>query len=197
VKEIYNAPMEKQDEEDILKPVVWIKYFDLDSAEDFIKKIQTLDADPSVKEIYIYISSYGGEAMPLIAMIDSIINCSKPVNSIVLGTASSSGAFLAMSCTGTRYISPNSCLHIHHVRGGIENDSEGMKQEAKLIKQIENKIFNIIAKRSNNKITDIKNKLQKEAREWSVSPTEAKKWNFIDKIGIPKLKTQLVVTVEE
>ena len=195
MKEIYNESFKGLDCDP--RPIIWVKEFDFDNAEIFIRTLDEYETNDSVKEIYIYITSFGGEIPALFAMIDAMQNCKKPINTIAYGSAASCGAILFIMGTGTRYIGSNSRLHIHHLRADIVDDMVGIKQETKTLSAMNDSLFKMISNRSKHTVTEIKNMLKSENKEWSVTAKEAIKWNFADKIGTPKLKTSLIITCEE
>lgn len=192
---VFQKTKENQDELD-LRPIIWVTEFDFDSAVLFSKKLTDYENDKSVKEIFIYISSYGGQVMALIAMLDTLLNCKKPIHSVVIGSAASCGAILSIAVPGKRFIGELSSLHIHHIRTIVCEDLPGIEQETKTLNKIEAKLFKIIAKRSGLTITKIRNKLKEENREWHISSGQALKWGFVDIIGIPKLRCKYIVECE-
>lgn len=177
-------------------PMLWVKEFDFESAIVFSKVISELDADESVKEIFLYVSSYGGEALPLLAMLDTMLACSTPINSVVLGTASSCGAILAACAPGTRFIGPESTMLLHHARGGMQEDLPGMEQELKAMAKVESKLFKLIAKRSGFTVTALRNKIKEENREWHLSAKDALEFGLVDHIGVPRLSSSIIVECE-
>jgi len=177
-------------------PIIWVESFDFPTSTTFIKALTVYEADNSVQEIFMYVTSYGGEVMPLIAMIDAMLSCSKPIHSVMLGTAASCGAFLAACAPGTRFIGANTSLHLHHVRAMVYEDLPGLEQEAKTINKIEAKLFKLLAKRAGTTMSAIKKELKEENREWNLQAEDAIEWNFADIIGIPRLSSSLIVKCE-
>lgn len=192
---VFRRTLGEQDDFDPT-PMVWIREFNFESATLFAKQIADYEADYSVKEIFMYISSYGGELIPLLAMIDAMLECTKPIHSIVLGSGASCGAVLAIAAPGKRFIGEMSSLHVHHVRTMIGEDLPGIEQEIKTLNKIESKLIKVMAKRSGRTMAEIKGKLKEENREWHVSSQEALDWGFVDIIGIPKISSSLVVECE-
>lgn len=194
-KIIFRKTMGETDEFDPI-PMVWVRQFDFEYAAAFAKQIAEYEADTSVKEIFMYVSSYGGEVMPLLTMLDAMLACSKPIHSIVMGAAASCGAILSVAAPGKRFIGDLSTIHIHHIRAMLYEDLPGIEQEAKTLNRIEAKLFKAMAKRSNTTMTAIKKKLKEENREWNLSSEEALEWGFVDFIKIPKLTAGVFVECE-
>lgn len=177
-------------------PILWVNEFTFETSISFSTSIAELDSDDAIKEIFVYVSSYGGEAMPLLGMVDSMLSCRKPVHSVVSGMAASCGAILAMCAPGNRIITPSSSLLIHHVRGSIREDLPGMEQEIKAMNQVESKLFKMIAKRSGITVTKLRNKLKEEKREWSCSAQEALDFGLVDIIGTPRINANINIDYE-
>src|SRR5574343_416254 len=84
---------------------IWVTKFTDASLVHFYEKFSKLESDPSVGVILIYISSYGGSAHNMSAMRDLIKSSSKPVATVCIGKAFSSGAMLLAAGTkGLRFI---------------------------------------------------------------------------------------------
>lgn len=177
-------------------PAIYIEEFNFNTASNFVKALSVYEGDDTVKEIVMYVSSYGGEVQPLLTMLDAMLSCSKPIHSVVLGTAASCGAFLSIAATGNRFIGKNSSLHVHHVRTVLDQDLPGFKQEIKSINKIETKLFKIMSQRSGVSVKEIKKKLKEETREWYCQANEALEWGFVDYIGVPKISSSIVIKYE-
>ena len=83
-------------------PESGLRDFNFEAAQKFIKEILELDSDPEVEEIFVFISSYGGEVYAVLAMIEAIRNCTKPVSTVGLGMCASCASVLLAAGTGDR-----------------------------------------------------------------------------------------------
>ena len=117
---IYRASVPFEDEE---LPIIWVSEFTTETAQAFIARLVKLEADLNTKEIFVYITSDGGEAYALLAIIDAMLACEKPVHTVGLGMCASAGADLLACGTGTRWIGKNSFMHFHYSRGLIVGDT--------------------------------------------------------------------------
>lgn len=178
-------------------PVIWVRDFNFEAAQKFIEQLIELNSDPDIPEIYVFISSYGGEVFSVLAMIEAIKACEKPVHTVGLGMCASAASILLGSGTGNRWLTKDSFLHIHYVRGGMYDDVPAMEHYLEQTKKVEDKLFNCLVERSNLKMKEFKEIMNKQKKEWQVSAIVAKKHGFIDKIGMPILKRYLVVEAEE
>jgi len=177
-------------------PVIWVQEINLDRTQEFIKELIKLDSDPEVEAIFIYISSYGGDVFAILAMVEAMLNCNKPIHTVGLGLCASGGGILLAAAPGMRYITENSFMHIHHIQTGMNGDLPGIENDVVQTKKIEDKIFSIITKRANISVKELKARLVDNRREWQLSATQAKKFGFVDVIGMPNLKKTLVTEVE-
>ncbi len=101
--------------------------------------------------ITLIINSRGGEVSSALSIIDTMKGISTQINTMVLGSACSSAAIIALSGE-KRYISKNSFLLFHNVSyysAGTLEDHQGQYKEAE--KQAE-KIYNIIEKECGSKV---------------------------------------------
>lgn len=191
---IYEASVPFEDEE---LPIIWVDEFSTETAQTFIARLVKLEADLNTKEIFIYITSNGGEAYSLLAMVDAMLACSKPIHTVGLGMCASAGADLLACGTGTRWIGKNSFMHFHYSRGLMIGDTPAVEQEIKQTKEMENKIFKLITQRSNLTPAEMRKKLNTESKEWQLSAKAALKYGFVDCIGRPKFKKITIVEYEK
>lgn len=178
-------------------PVIWVKDFSFESAQLFVKRMIELESDPDVPEIYVFITSYGGEVFGVLAMVEAIRGCDKPVNTVGLGLCASAASVLLASGTGIRWMTKDSFMHIHYVRGGMFGDVPSMEQDLAQTKKVEERLLAALVQRSNMSLKELKERLDKEKREWQLSSTTAKNLGFVDKIGIPKLRRYVTIEAEE
>ena len=141
--------------------------------------------------------SYGGEVFSLFAMIEAMKACSKPVHTVGLGMCASCASVLLSAGTGKRWLSKDSFVHIHHVRSAMWGDMPAMEHNLEQTRIIENKLLAILAENSKMTVKDLRAKLVDQKKEWQLSSSTAKKYGFIDEIGMPSLKRYLVVEAEE
>ena len=132
------------------------------------------------EDISLYINSGGGSVSAGFAIYDTINFIKSDVCTICIGMAASMAAFLLSSGTkGKRYSLPNSEVMIHQPLGGAEGQATEIKIAAEHILKIKEKINNLLAKNTNQKITRIE---QDTERDYFMNAKEAKEYGLIDKI---------------
>jgi len=177
-------------------PAIWVETIDFEIAQFFTKEIIRLDSDPEISDIFVYISSYGGGAHPVLSMIEAMLNCQKPVHTIGLGLCASAGGCLLSAGTGTRYLSKNSLLHFHNLQVNGEGDLSNLERDLLLYKQLQKKLFSIVLRKSKLDVQKLEEKIEAHKGEWILSATQAKQYGLIDKIGMPRLTRSIINEVE-
>lgn len=173
-----------------MTPVLWIKEFSDVDAEEFFALFNSLQSDDYVKNIVIYIDSYGGAVDSLCTMTELIEASTKPVITVVVGKAMSAGGILgALGTPSNRWIGPNSRVMLHRIQGGdICGDAETISTATKELLRINEMWLKKVINRSNLTWKEFNTKLKDEGGEWYITPSEAVKYGFADKIGIPIIK---------
>lgn len=186
---------------DLLKSppvVINVKDFNADGVKAFREDFN--HAEESDQEIIpIVIDSFGGQVYSLLAMVDIIQSSQKKVATISLGKAMSCGAVLLTCGTeGYRYAAPTSTILIHDASGFAIGKTEDIKVEAKEIERLNKLIFGIMEKNCGLKKDTLYDVIRKEksGADWFLTPKEAKKFNIINNIKIPKLLTTISVKTE-
>jgi ATP-dependent Clp protease protease subunit len=141
-----------------------------------------LDAENKDKDIKFYINSPGGSVTAGMAIYDTMQYIKADVSTICVGMAASMGAvLLASGAKGKRFALPNSEIMLHQVMGGAEGQATDIKIRAEHILKIKDKLNQILAKHTSQKISSIEKDTD---RDFFMSPEEAKKYGIIDKIII-------------
>lgn len=171
------------------QPFVFVTEFNDSTLKDFFYKFVQLEAAPLVRVIPVMISSYGGEVHVELAMRDIIKSSSKPVATIALGKAMSSGAaLLAAGTPGLRFASPNTEIMIHEVSSGVEGKNEEIKFAAQNIESLNDMFFKTISEDTGMSVEDIKREIKSiNNSDLYLTPKQAKKWGIIDHISVPRL----------
>jgi len=149
-------------------------------ANSVIAQLLFLEHEDPKKEIQLYINSPGGSVFAGLAIYDTIQYVKCPVSTICVGTAASMGAvLLAAGQKGRRFALPNSEILLHQVMGGAEGQAVEIEIAAKHIIQIKDKINQILAKHTGQKLE----KIEKDTdRDFYLTPQEAKEYGLIDEI---------------
>jgi len=183
--EFKRVPLEVEKDE---APIINICDFTFEAADVFIKRMQELEADQNLTSIFINVFSYGGEVDPLLAMVDTINNSSKEIHIVGLGLVCSAAAyFLALGPSGTRWMSRNCMMQIHHASSDITGNTKTLKRELDALEERNNRIFSLIAKKAQLSTKEIILKIKEHEGEWFFGAEKAKEYGFIDHIGVPKI----------
>jgi ATP-dependent Clp endopeptidase proteolytic subunit ClpP len=92
---------------------------DMKAAEDSKKptlRYAVATAEPTPIELYL--TTYGGLVHAAFAVVDVIRSLRVPVHTIVLGYVASAGTLISLAGT-KRFMTPNSFMMIHEIRGGF------------------------------------------------------------------------------
>ena len=138
--------------------------------KSFMADYDDLIESAKPKPLKIFINSNGGEIFAAIPLIDAIKNCSIPVYTYIEGIAASAASLISMA-GHKRFMTKNSFMLIHELRGGIEGTYSNILDEKENCDKIMNVIKNTYLNKTNNKLDN----------------------NFLDKI----LKRDLILSSEE
>lgn len=132
------------------------------------------------EDISLYINSPGGSITSGMSIYDTMNFINSDVKTIALGMSASMAAFLLSSGTkGKRYALPNAEIMIHQPLGGVEGQASDIKIAAERILKLKDKLNNILAHNTNQKISTIKKDTE---RDCFMSTNEALKYGLIDQI---------------
>ena len=176
--------------------VIRVNNFDDKSAKEFA--IDISDAHNTGQSIIpVIIDSFGGYAHSLLAMAAEIKSSSLPVATICIGKAMSCGALLlACGTEGYRYASQDSVIMIHELSAGSWGKQEEIKADSAEYERLNKVIFRQLAENTGhgddpefflNIIYGNRNV------DWFLTAKEAKKYNIINKIGIPEIKYEVII----
>ena len=145
-----------------------------------IAQILFLASEDSEKDIKIYINSPGGSVTAGLAIYDTMQYVQPDVSTISIGLAASMGAtLLAAGTKGKRIALPNSEILLHQVAGGVRGPAADIEITAKQILRIKEKVNQILAKHTGQKIE----KITKDTdRDFYLTAEEAKKYGLVDKV---------------
>jgi len=154
------------------------------TANSIIMQMLVLTADDPKSDIYFYINSPGGSVSDGLAIFDTMNLIPNDVCTICLGSAASMGSFLVSAGTkGKRFALTNSRLMYHQVMSGVPGGTQYVDMERSVdeTKKLYDKLNKYLSTFTGGTITfeEMKNKTD---RDWWLSPEEAIKEGFIDKI---------------
>jgi ATP-dependent Clp protease protease subunit len=139
------------------------KEFDAKTSQLAISNLLALEEENPEKDIFLYINSYGGSVIDLLAIIDCIDNLACDVWTIGIGVCASSGAVLLASGTpGKRYCYEHTRILLHEVSNtvkGTVSDLDIRMQETRTLQQI---LYEVISRRTGQTIEKIGEDLKKD-----------------------------------
>ncbi len=131
-------------------------------------------------DISLYINSPGGSVTAGMAIYDTMNFVKSDVSTICLGMAASMAAFLLSSGEkGKRYVLPNAEVMIHQPLGGAQGQATEIKIAAEHILKLRDKLNQILAKNTNQKIDTIQKDTE---RDNFMDSKEALEYGLVDKI---------------
>jgi ATP-dependent protease ClpP protease subunit len=107
------------------------------------------------KQIYLHITTNGGDLLSGFFGYDKIKNSKFPINTIIEGSVASAGSLLSIAGKN-RYMTPNSHLLIHQLRTGIIGTYEELVDEKNNCNQFMTRLVNIYHENSNGKLSKTK-----------------------------------------
>lgn len=153
---------------------------DNEKAKDVIDQLLRFDIQ-SPKDITMYINSNGGAVSSGLAIYDTMNMIKSDVSTIGVGKCSSIASILLVNGTkGKRFILPNASVMIHEVSSFSTGKVGEMQNRLDHSKDLNYKIFKILAEKSNRSYKQIK----KEATgiDWWLSANNALQYGIVDKV---------------
>lgn len=160
--------------------------------DDLFKHIEKTPRKP----VIIRINSYGGEVDSLVSMLDTMDAVRSmggedfKIVTHCTGKAMSAGALL-LGYGDVRFADPNSRIMIHQIIGGCWGSYPDMALQYAELDRVNQKLLTIL-KKSLKKMNRDMNIEQLLSRDLYLSPEEAKNVGFIDHIGAPIIKEQIL-----
>lgn len=152
---------------------------DTNLANAVILQLLALDAE-SHDDIYLYINSPGGSVPDGLAIVDTMNYIQSDVVTIAIGTAASMAAvILSAGKKGKRGALPHASILLHQVIGGAQGQASDIEITYKHIKNVKNKLIDIIAKNTDQN----KKQIEKDCdRDFWLDANEAKDYGLLDLI---------------
>lgn len=149
-------------------------------ARDVVEKLLRLDIYEK-KDITMYINSSGGSVSAGFAIYDMMNMIQSDVSTVSLGqTASMASLLLINGKKGKRYALPNSEVMIHEVSSFSMGKVTEMEDKLGHAKSLNNKLWKIIASKTNMTVSQIKKEATRKD-SW-LSAKKALKYGFVDYI---------------
>lgn len=149
-------------------------------AREVVEKLLRLDIYEK-KDITMYINSPGGSVSAGFAIYDTMNVIKSDVSTICIGKcASMAGILLINGKKGKRYALPNSEVMVHEVSSFSMGKVTEMEDKLGHAKLLNNKLWKIIASKTNMTVNQIKQEVTRKD-SW-LSAKKALKYGFVDYI---------------
>ena len=145
-----------------------------------IAQLLFLDAEDPERDISLYINSPGGLITSGLAIYDTMQLVRAPVSTICVGMAASMAAvLLAAGHPGKRFALPHSRIMIHQGSGGFRGNTPDVMIQVKEMESLVNINHEILSRHTGRPVDKI---VADTARDYFMSPTEAKDYGIIDAV---------------
>ena len=135
--------------------------------------------DPK-RDVSMFINSPGGSVIAGMGIYDTMQYVSPDINTICTGLAASMGAvLLATGEKGKRSCLPHSRVMIHQPSGGMQGQFSDMEISYRLISQLREELYNILANHTGKSFEDIEKDSDRD--NW-MTAQEAKDYGLVDEI---------------
>jgi len=139
-----------------------------------------LESTDPKRDIQMFINSPGGSVIAGMGIYDTMQYVSPDVATICTGLAASMGAVLLCAGNkGKRTCLPHSRVMIHQPSGGMQGQFTDMEISYKLIKQLRNELYEIMAHHTGKTFEDIEKDSDRD--NW-MTATEAKEYGLVDEV---------------
>lgn len=139
-----------------------------------------LESTDDKRDIQMFINSPGGSVIDGLGIYDTMQYVSPEVATICTGLAASMGAvLLAAGNKGKRTCLPHSRVMIHQPSGGMQGQFSDMEISYKLIKQLREELYNILAKHTDKTFDEIEKDSDRD--NW-MTAQEAKEYGLVDEV---------------
>lgn len=139
-----------------------------------------LESTDPKRDIQLFINSPGGSVIAGMGIYDTMQYVSPDVATICTGLAASMGAvLLCAGKKGKRTCLPHARVMIHQPSGGMQGQFTDMEISYKLIKQLRNELYDIMAHHTGKTFEDIEKDSDRD--NW-MTANEAKEYGLVDEV---------------
>ncbi len=149
-------------------------------ANTIIAQLLYLEREDPDKDISMYIQGPGGLISSGLAVYDTMQLIRPDVSTICVGMAASMGTLLLCSgAKGKRYALPNSTIHMHQARGGVEGQVADIVIAAREIARQQDIIKDIIVKHTGQSLEKVTHDTD---RDFYLNAKQAVEYGIVDEI---------------
>lgn len=138
------------------------------------------------KDVKIYIDSPGGDVisgLPVCATMLMLEKLGMTITTICRGKAASMASLLLMcGSRGHRKIHPHSRVMIHDMSTGMKGKYADLEEEMEFSKSLREELIEIISKRSNKTIDEVREEFSKKRDLWLDGKKAKDEWGVVDEI---------------
>ena len=111
-----------------------------------VAQLLFLDAEPTSRDISLYVNSPGGDMLAMFAIHDTMQFLEADVATICIGQAASAAAvLLAAGAPGKRFTLPNSRVLIHQPHGGAQGQSTDIEIQVREMVELRERMVGVLA----------------------------------------------------
>lgn len=151
-----------------------------DLAREFMEGLLDLASIDPVKEIVVYIDTYGGSPYSMFAMHDMMRHVSCPIYTIGVGKVMSAGV-LVLAAGDRRAIMPNAMVMLHQVSSGIHGKTSGMEVELNHLRDIQTRTYSLYSRYTQKPVEEIEKYLA-DSHDKYLTASQAKEFGIVDEI---------------
>lgn len=159
-----------------------------ESADDILKGIKDLNANPAYKDILIVVNSPGGSSMAMLTIITAMLESNKPVNTYNVGMAASA-ASLIFAAGVNRTISPAALILTHEAKS-FNNEplsASAAHNTGDSLDAINENAISLLAQFTHKTTDFIKANLIVPGKDVIITPEKAVEFGLADKIAVIKV----------
>lgn len=171
------------------RPEIVVSSFEDKEVNEYVEKLNQISLTYGPEQtILVRIDSFGGSIYGLATIYEALKTLKNPILTYTTSKAMSAGAILLATAgsPGMRFASPNSSIMIHEVSSGSIGHIEDMEGEVEMLKLLNEKWMDMLAKALKLKTAkDIRSlvKSKGSGRELYLSAEQSKALNIIDQVG--------------
>ena len=139
-----------------------------------------LESTDPKRDVQMFLNSPGGSVIAGMGIYDTMQYIAPDVSTICTGLAASMGAvLLCAGKDGKRSCLPHSRVMIHQPSGGMQGQFSDMEISYKLIRQLRDELYEIMAKHTGRKFEEIEKDSDRD--NW-MTAQQAKEYGLVDEV---------------
>ena len=149
-----------------------------------VAQLLYLNQEDPEKNIQMYINCPGGGIYAGLAIYDTMLQISNPIQTVAVGVTASFGTVLLTAGTkDMRFALPHATIHLHQPLGGTQGQATDIEIQAKEILRLREKLNKILVQHTNQPLEVIENDTE---RDFYMDGESAKEYGLIDHVLEPQ-----------